>query len=155
MGGVKSPPPLFCCTGPLRDSLVPCLCGFLALPWKKQNQTRRSEGVWVRKQRVRPNLVPCFNLVLFASTTVCCTGRSATRYRVARETLPRVPAAFQGSNCVRGGLKRREYQVKARYQVRANPLQEREKGEAGAASWPCPGRGTTQDETIRGRLRGQ
>ena len=30
--------------------------------------------------------------------------------------------AFQGSKCVRGGLKRREYQVRARYQIRANAL---------------------------------
>jgi len=37
----------------------------------------------------------------------CLDGRSATRYRAAREPLPRVPTAFQGSNCVRGGLKRR------------------------------------------------
>ena len=73
-----------------------------------------------KQQRVRPNLVPCPNLVFFASTTVCCAGRSATRYRAARETLPRVPTAFQGSKCVRGGLKQREYQVKALYQVRAN-----------------------------------
>jgi len=33
-----------------------------------------------------------------------------------------MPTAFQVSKCVRGGLKRREYQVKAPYQVRANPL---------------------------------
>jgi len=72
------------------------------------------------KQRVRPNLVPCPNLVLFASTPVCCAGRPATRYRAAREHLPRVPTAFQCSKCVRGELKRREYQVKARYQVRAD-----------------------------------
>jgi len=52
----------------------------------------------------------------------CRDGRSATRYRAARETLPRVPTAFQGSNSVRGGSSRGRYQVKARYQVRANPL---------------------------------
>jgi len=45
-----------------------------------------------------------------------------TRYRAVREPLPRAPTAFQGSKCVRGGLKRREYQVSARYQVRANAL---------------------------------
>jgi len=33
-----------------------------------------------------------------------------------------VPAAFQGSECVRGELKRRKYQIKARYQVRADAL---------------------------------
>jgi len=33
-----------------------------------------------------------------------------------------VPTAFQGSKCVHGGLKRREYQVKARCQIRANAL---------------------------------
>jgi len=33
---------------------------------------------------------------------------------------PRVPTAFQGSKCVRKGLKRRKCQVRARYQVRAN-----------------------------------
>jgi len=37
----------------------------------------------------------------------CRDGRSATRYRAAREPLPRVPTAFQGSNCVRGGFKLR------------------------------------------------
>jgi len=61
-------------------------------------------------------------LVLFASTTVCCTGRPATRYRAAREHPPRAPTAFQGSKCVRGELKRRKYRVKAWYQVRANAL---------------------------------
>jgi len=71
-------------------------------------------------QRIRPNLVPCPNLVLFVSTTVCCAGRSATRYRAAREPLPRVTTAFQGSKCLRGGLKRSKYEVKARYQVRVN-----------------------------------
>jgi len=59
---------------------------------------------------------------MFAKTSVCRAGRPATRYRDAREPLPRVPTAFQGSKCVRGGLKRRKYQVKARYQVRANAL---------------------------------
>jgi len=49
-----------------------------------------------------------------------------TRYRAVRETLPRVPTAFQGSKCVRGGLKRREYQVRARYQIRSNALLEHE-----------------------------
>ena len=49
-------------------------------------------------------------------------GCPATRYRAAREPLPRVPTAFQGSTCVRGELKRRKYRVKARYQVRANAL---------------------------------
>ena len=33
-----------------------------------------------------------------------------------------MPTAFQGSKCVRGGLKRSEYQVRARYQIRANAL---------------------------------
>jgi len=37
---------------------------------------------------VRPNLVPCSDLVLFASTTVCCAGRPTTRYRAAREPPP-------------------------------------------------------------------
>jgi len=36
----------------------------------------------------------------------CRDGRPATRYQAAREPLPRVPTAFQGSNCVLGGLKR-------------------------------------------------
>jgi len=31
---------------------------------------------------------------LFTSTTVFCAGRPATRYRAAREPLPRVPTAF-------------------------------------------------------------
>ena len=34
--------------------------------------------------------------------------------------LPCVPTAFQGSKCVRGELKPRKYQVRARYQVWAN-----------------------------------
>jgi len=33
-----------------------------------------------------------------------------------------VPTAFQGSKCVRGELKRRKYQVKARYLIRATAL---------------------------------
>jgi len=57
----------------------------------------------------------------------------------------RVPTAFQGSKCVRGELKRREYQVKARYQVRAtacytracvsNPELELGWESAGRAGW--------------------
>jgi len=82
----------------------------------------------------RPNLVPCFNLVLFASTTVCCAGRPAARYRAARGALPRVPTAFQGSKFVRGELKPRKYQVRARYQVRTNALLTREY----AHSWVYP-----------------
>ena len=74
------------------------------------------------QQRLRPNLVPCFYFVLLASTTVCCTGRPATRYRVARESHLRVPTAFQGSRCVRRELKPRKYTLKARYQVGTNPL---------------------------------
>ena len=63
-------------------------------------------------QRVRLNFVPWFNLVLFASTTVCCAGRPTTRYRAAREPLPRVSTALQGSKCVRRELTRRKYQVR-------------------------------------------
>ena len=68
-------------------------------------------------------MVPCPNLVLFASTIVSCAGRSATRYRAVRESLPCVPTDFQGSKCVRGvlKLKRREYQVRDS-QIRANAL---------------------------------
>jgi len=92
---------------------------------RRENSRERRDpaSAVTRHQRVRPNLVPCPNLILFASTTVCCAGRPATRYRAAREPLPRVPTAFQGSKCVCGGgssTRRREYQVKARYQVRAN-----------------------------------
>jgi len=39
----------------------------------------------------RDHRVRRFNLVLFASTTVSCAGRPATRYRAAREPLPCVP----------------------------------------------------------------
>ena len=53
---------------------------------------------------------------------MCCAGRPATRYRADKGAPPRVPTAFQSSKCVRGELKRRKYQVRARYQVRANPL---------------------------------
>ena len=58
--------------------------------------------------------------MFFASTTVCCAGRPVTRYQTARKPPPptRVPTAFQGSTCVRGGLQG----VKARYQIRANAL---------------------------------
>jgi len=62
------------------------------------------------------------NVVLFASTSVSCAGHTGTRYWAAREPLPRVPTAFPGSKCVRGELKRRKYQVEARYQGRANAL---------------------------------
>jgi len=74
------------------------------------------------QQSVGPNLVPRPNLVLFASTTVYCAGRPATRYRAARGLLTRVSTAFQGSKCVRGGLQGTRYHVKARYQIRTNAL---------------------------------
>jgi len=45
-----------------------------------------------------------------------------TPLRLTRELIPRVPTTYQGSKCVRRELKRRMYQVRARYQVRANPL---------------------------------
>jgi len=67
-------------------------------------------------------LVPCPDLVLFASTTVCCARRPTTLYRAAREPLPRVSKAVEGSKCVRRELTRRKHQVRARYQIRANAL---------------------------------
>jgi len=44
-------------------------------------------------------LVPCFNLVLFASTTVCCAGRPATRYRVnpRADSFPRLEMRARGA----------------------------------------------------------
>ena len=59
---------------------------------------------------------------MFAKKSVCRAGRPAPRYRAAREPLPRVPTAFQGSKFVRRELRQRKYQVKARNQVRANAV---------------------------------
>jgi len=45
-----------------------------------------------------PNLVLCFTLILFASTTVCCAGRPATCYGAARDPPPPPPACRQLSS---------------------------------------------------------
>ena len=57
-----------------------------------------SHRVLAQQQSARPNLVPCLNLVLFASTGVCCARRPATRYWAAREPTPRMPTAFRARN---------------------------------------------------------
>ena len=52
----------------------------------------------------------------------CRDGQSATRYQAARKPLPRVSTALQVRTVCAGGSSGGRYQVKARYQVRANAL---------------------------------
>ena len=70
-----------------------------------------------------------FALTWYRALTWCCSQhdrllRWTSRYLLpgSKGLLPRVPTAFQGSKCVRGGFQGTWYQVKARYQVRANAL---------------------------------
>jgi len=74
------------------------------------------------KASIGAHLASTGNRSTSQAVVVQSSDRHTTHYRAAREPLPRVPTAFQGSKCVRGGLERWEYQVKARCQVRANAL---------------------------------
>jgi len=57
---------------------------------------------------------------------VICRVNQAERVIHIRVVAPQeyvnIYLGFQASKCVRGELKRRKYQVKARYQIRANAL---------------------------------
>ena len=76
---------------------------------------KRSRYLRGGKESPYPDFVRRFNLVLFASTAVCCAGRPAACYWAAREALPRVPTAFQGSKCMRGEGSSCEESIKLRH----------------------------------------
>ena len=71
---------------------------------------------------VRPNLVPCFNLVLPSLEPPAHTLRALESCWHAGEGLPCCPVTSSGSYSAANGRADEEYQVRARYQVRANPL---------------------------------
>jgi len=71
---------------------------------------------------VRPNLVPCFNLVLPLLKPPAHTFRALESYWHAWEGLPCCPVTSRGSSGAAHGHAGEEYQVRGRYQVRANPL---------------------------------
>jgi len=71
---------------------------------------------------VRPNLVPCFNLVLPSLEPPAHTFRAQETCWHAGEGLPCCPVTSSGTSSAANGRAGEEYQVRARYQVRANPL---------------------------------
>jgi len=71
---------------------------------------------------VRPNLVPCFNLVLPSLEPPAHIFRALESCWHAGEGLPCCPVTSCGSSGAANGRADEEYQVRARYQVRANPL---------------------------------
>ena len=71
---------------------------------------------------VRPNLVQCFNLVLPLLEPPAHTFRALESCWHAGEGLPCCPVTSCGSPGAANGRAGEEYQVRARYQVRANPL---------------------------------
>jgi len=71
---------------------------------------------------VRPNLVPCFNLVLPSLELSAHTFRALESCWHAGEGLPCCPVTSRGSSDAANGRAGEEYQVRTRYQVRANPL---------------------------------
>jgi len=70
-------------------------------------------------QSVRPNLVPCFNLVLSALWLPAHASRALESCRHAGEGFPCCSVTSSGTS---GAANNEQYQVKARYQLRANAL---------------------------------
>jgi len=71
---------------------------------------------------VRSNLIPCFNSVLPSLEPPAHTFRALESCWHAGEGLPCCPVTSRGSSGAAKGRAGEEYQVRARYQVRANPL---------------------------------
>jgi len=71
---------------------------------------------------VRPNLVPCFNLVLPSLEPPAHTFRALESCWHAGDGLPCCPVTSCGWSAAANGRADEEYQVRARYQVRANLL---------------------------------
>jgi len=71
---------------------------------------------------VRPDLVPCFNLVLPSLEPPAHTFRALESCWHAGEGLPCCLVTSRGSSGAANGRAGEEYQVRARYQVRANAL---------------------------------
>jgi len=74
------------------------------------------------KQSDGPNLVPCPNMVLSLLELSAHGFQALDSSRHAVEGLPYYPVTNIGSSSAANGRAGEEYQVKARYQVRANPL---------------------------------
>jgi len=83
---------------------------------------RRTFLIYVCIASVRPNLVPCFDLVLPSLEPPAHTFRALERCWYAWEGLPCCPVMSCGSSGATNGRADEEYQVRARYQVRASPL---------------------------------
>ena len=75
-----------------------------------------------------PNLVPCFNLVLSSVELPAHAFRALENCRHAGEGLPCCPVTSSGTSGAANGRAGEQYQVKARYQVRANALLTLKKG---------------------------
>jgi len=71
---------------------------------------------------VRPYLVPCFNLVPCSLEPPAHTFRALESCWHAGKGLPCCPVTSSGTSGAASGRASEEYQVRARYQVRANPL---------------------------------
>jgi len=98
------------------------------------------------EQRVGPNLVPCPNLVLSALEPPAHTLRALESCWHAGEGLPCCPVTSSGTSGAANRRAGEEYQVKARYQVRANPLL-KPNSECARSPFLCSACGSTHTES--------
>ena len=92
-------------------------------PWSQVLLKPKARGSKaVGSQSVRPNLVLCFNLVLSSLELPAHAFRALKSCRHAGEGLPCCPVTSSGTSGAANGRAGEQYQVKARYQVRANAL---------------------------------
>jgi len=87
-----------------------------------RRKTCAARSLYVCIASVRPNSVPCFDLVLPSLEPPAHTFRALERCWYAGEGLPCCPVMSCGSSGAANGRADEEYQVRARYQVRASPL---------------------------------
>ena len=113
--------PMFCCL-PRRAIQPAGRCVPLAAALLRAASADAGEGAveWLAKRRI--NLVPRPNLVLSWLELPAHAFRALVSCRHAGEGLPCCLVTSNGTSSAANGRAGEQYQVKARYQVRANAL---------------------------------
>jgi len=104
-------------SGIYRDNLTPPPASTAASSYVSELAVARTHIA-----SVRPNLVPCVNLVLPSLEPLVHTARALESCWHAEEGLPCCPVTSRGSSGAANGRAGEEYQVRVRYQLRAKPL---------------------------------
>ena len=101
-----------------------CVCGLLIFAHRCAAPPNLHHNLLFPRlqQSVGPNLVPCPNLVLPSLEPPAHTCRALESCRHAGEGLPYSPVTSRGSSGAANDCSGEEYQVNARYQIRASAL---------------------------------